>query len=88
MINSYVDLKKSIDGLLGILKTLKVLDEKANEVVVLARAYASDSKHFLEQGNEFDALEAYSISWAYIDSLLHLGMVEVDNLEGFTLGDE
>ena len=82
-----VNLKRSIDDLLEILKTLKVIDEKANEVVVLARAYASDSKHFLEQENEFNALEAYAISWAYIDALLHLKMVEVENLESFTVED-
>ena len=80
-----MDLIKSIDELLDILKTLKVLDSKADEVVGLARAYASDSKHFLQKGNKFDALEAYAISWAYIDSLLHLGMVEVDNLRLFTV---
>ncbi len=80
-----MDLSKSIDELLSILDTLRVFDSKADEVVGLARAYASDSKHFLKKGNKFDALEAYAIAWAYIDSLLHLGLVEVDNLELFTV---
>ena len=80
-----MDLVKSIDELLDVLNTLRVIDSKADEVVGLARAYASDSKHFLQKGNKFDALEAYAIAWAYIDSLLHLKLVEVDNLKPFTV---
>ena len=71
--------------MIDILETLRVIDSKADEVVGLSRAYASDSKHFLKKGNKFDALEAYAIAWAYIDSLLHLGLVEVDNLKPFTV---
>ena len=80
-----MDLEKSIHELLGILKTLKILDESAKEVVGLSNAYASDSLHFLKKDNDHDALEAYAIAWAYIDALFHLKLVEVENLEPFTV---
>lgn len=68
-----------------ILKTLRVLDPKADHIVTLSKSYTSDAMHFLKKGNEHDALEAYAIAWAYLDALLHLGMIEVSDLSQFTL---
>lgn len=80
-----MDLEKSIETLQGVLATLKILDTKVEEVVQLAKAYASDATHFLKKGNHEDALEAYAISWAYIDALLHLGLVGVEDYSPFTV---
>ncbi|MBR9680645.1 MAG: DUF357 domain-containing protein [Candidatus Altiarchaeota archaeon] len=80
-----MDLKKSIQEMQEILKSLKVLDSKADHIVLLSNSYTNDALHFFEKGNKFDALEAYAIGWAYIDTLLHLKMVEVKDLQIFTV---
>ena len=80
-----MDLKKAILEMQGVLKGLKILDQKAEHIVLLSKSYTSDALHFLEKGNKHDALEAYAIGWAYIDTLLHLKLVEVKNLELFTV---
>lgn len=48
-------------------------DERAVELLNLARAYQSDSEHFLDAGKMVEAFEAAVIAWAYIDAGLHLG---------------
>lgn len=80
-----MDLAKAIRDLQEVLKTLEVLDEKAEELLQLAKAYASDAMHFLGEGKRDDALEAYSISWAYLDALLHFGLIEVRDTSLFTV---
>jgi hypothetical protein len=80
-----MDLAKEIDRLVDVAGKVEVLDHGADEVLGLARAYASDSKHFFEQGKREDALEAYSIAWAYLDALLHLGLIDVPDRSMFTV---
>lgn len=80
-----MDLKKSILEMQGILRDLRILDKKADHIVLLSKSYTNDAMHFLKKGNMHDALEAYAIGWAYIDALLHLGLVEVDDLSSFTV---
>lgn len=79
-----MDLEKSIGDLAAVLGKVEILDEKAAEVVELARAYAADAKHFLPANRE-DALEAYAIAWAYLDALLHFGFVNVPDKSLFTV---
>ena len=79
-----MDLEKSIDELAVVLKGIEILDKKAIEVVELAKAYASDAKHFLGENKE-DALEAYAIAWAYLDALLHFGFITVPDKSLFTV---
>ena len=71
-----MDLEKRIEELMEIIKKAKVKDA-GKEVFELAIAYATDSLYFLKNGKRDEALEAYSIAWAYIDALLHLGLVKV-----------
>jgi hypothetical protein len=80
-----MDLAKAIRSLLEVLDALEVIDPKAEELLKLSRAYASDALHFLEKKNRDDALEAYSISWAYLDALLHLGLIDVKDYSIFTV---
>jgi len=80
-----MDLKKAILEMQEILHDLKILDKKADHIVLLSKSYTNDAMHFLKKGNKNDALEAYAIGWAYIDALLHLKMVEVNNWDLFTV---
>ncbi len=80
-----MDLSAEIERLAGVLKSARLLDGSAGEVLELARAYCSDARHFLGKGERDDALEAYAIAWAYVDALLHLGLVEVQDLSLFTV---
>jgi len=79
-----MDLEKSIDEIAVVLSGIEILDKKAIEVIELAKAYASDAKHFLSENKE-DALEAYTIAWAYLDSLLHFGFIDVSDKSLFTV---
>ena len=69
------------------LESIKLLDAKAEHILKLSRAYASDAVHFMEKGQREDAIEAFGIAWAYLDALLHLGMAEVPDkfLDWFTI---
>lgn len=80
-----MDLESAITELKGVLGGSRILHESAREVFGLAEAYASDAQHFLTGGERDDALEAYSIAWAYVDALLHLGMVQVPDRSLFTV---
>ena len=80
-----MDLAKAIMDLQDVLGNLKVLDKKADELLVLARAYASDAAHFMKKGERDNALEAYSISWAYLDALLHMNLIDVKDHSLFTV---
>jgi hypothetical protein len=80
-----MDLAWAINELKEVLGTLEVLDKKAEELLALARAYASDAGHFLDKGKREDALEAYSISWAYLDALLHMDLIDVKDYSLFTV---
>jgi hypothetical protein len=61
-----------------VLKNLKILDKNALELYNLAVSYFLDSKYFLEKNDLIRAFECITISWAYIDALLHLKLVEID----------
>ncbi len=69
------DLERGIADLFEVVKGAEV--SGGRDVFELARAYLSDARHFLEKGRREDALEAYAIAWAYIDALLHLGLIRV-----------
>ena len=79
-----MDLEREILRLKRIIDSASVNDT-GGEVFELAKAYCSDALHFLKKGNEWNALEAYAIAWAYVDALLHLGLVEVEDRAVFTV---
>jgi len=70
--------EKNIRKIEEVLKNLKILDKNALELYNLAISYFSDSKYFLEKNDLIRAFECITISWAYIDALLHLKLVEID----------
>lgn len=51
--------------------------EEAIQVLLLAKSYFSDAKHFLKEGKFVEAFEAAIISWGYVDSGLHFGKFRV-----------
>ena len=70
--------EKNIKKMEEVLKNLKILDKNALELYNLAISYFSDSKYFLEKNDLIRAFECITISWAYIDALLHFKLVEID----------
>jgi len=69
--------RKEIERMNGIVENTEVLDKKGEGILELAKAYYKDSKHFLDKKDFIRAFEAVIISWAYIDSGLHLGVFKV-----------
>jgi len=61
--------------------------EEARQVLLLAKSYFSDAKHFLKEGKFVEAFEAAIISWGYVDSGLHFGKFRVPDefLKNFTV---
>ncbi|AEM37884.1 cytidyltransferase-related domain protein [Pyrolobus fumarii 1A] len=52
--------------------------EPYTRLLALAEAYASDARYYLEKGDVFTALACIAYAEGLIDSLRHLGVVEVD----------
>jgi len=59
-------------------ESAKALDVKGQELLELAKAYLSDSKHFFAKKGYLDSFEAVVIAWAYVDAGLHAGVLSVD----------
>ena len=67
--------KREVERMKCVLENVRLInpeDERAVELLNLARAYQSDSGHFFDAGKMVEAFEAAIISWAYIDAGLHL----------------
>ncbi len=54
---------------------IQILED--SKIFLLAESYFKDSKFFFEKGEYLNAFEAVIISWAYVDSLLHFGKVDL-----------
>lgn len=84
-----MDLKAQLNQLREVLEAAALTGSgpEAKQVFELAQAYGRDARHFLEQGKREDAVEAFGISWAYLDALLHMGLLTVPEqfLDWFTV---
>ncbi len=69
--------KKEIEKMEKVLKSVKIKNPMALEIYNLALSYLIDSKHFFNSGDLIRAFEAVVISWAYIDSCLHFNFLEI-----------
>lgn len=69
--------RKEIERIDKIMKTLKVIDDRADSLVKVLNSYYDDSKSFLKKKEYLQALETAFIVWAYVDAGLHLGVFEV-----------
>jgi len=68
---------REIERMSGVIKKVKLKDKKGAELLSLAGAYYNDSLYFFSKKQFIESFEAAVISWAYIDSGLHLGVFEV-----------
>ena len=67
-----------------VFENLKVLsDDKGT--IDMAKRYLSDARYFLKKNDKLRAVEALAISWAYIDALARLRIVEVSDSDFFTI---
>ncbi len=79
-----MEVKKYIERMKKVFEELSIIGDD-NGIIDLAKRYLSDAEYFLNKGDELRAVEALAISWAYIDALLHLGIVKVTDKEFFTI---
>jgi hypothetical protein len=65
--------------------SVEVVDdsEEAEEFLGLASSYLEDGENFLEQGDEVNALAAFSYGHAWLDAGMRLGFYETDSEELF-----
>ncbi len=78
-----MNVQEYLNRMKKVFENLRILKED-NGTVDMARRYLSDAEYFLKKGDELRAVEALAISWAYIDALIRLGYVEVEDKEFFT----
>ena len=71
-------IRRQIDEMKIVLENVVLNSSKGKKILELAKAYLNDSEYFFKKGDFFRALEAASISWAYIDAGLHLGVFSLD----------
>lgn len=65
-----------MDRVFGYVKVIK--SSKSTEAVMdSARRYYEDAKYFASKGDYISSLEAFAISWAYIDAGLKTGVFSV-----------
>lgn len=69
--------KKELDRIESIIKNLKVIDSKGEDIMKLINSYYEDAKHFYEKGKYLQSFEALVICWAYADAGLHLKVFEI-----------
>ena len=79
-----MDVEKYISRMEKVFENLKVLSDD-NGTIDMAKRYLFDAKYFLEKNDELRAVEALAISWAYIDALVRLKIVEVSDSDFFTI---
>jgi hypothetical protein len=58
------------------LASLKVVDEKAHEVMELVDSYAIDAEHFFSQDKFLEAFELYVYIFGILDALARLKMID------------
>jgi hypothetical protein len=75
MVKEIENMTDKIEPLVG---KIKVKDEKGQEMLTNMKAYISDSKHFLKNGNEVKSFEAIVWAWAILEICEDLGVFEID----------
>ncbi|MFX0094447.1 MAG: DUF357 domain-containing protein [Candidatus Hodarchaeota archaeon] len=64
-----------------------VKDRKAEDLLLMSRAYMIDAENFYKKNQIIIAFEAIMISWTYFDSTLRLGLTTIPKelRNGFTI---
>lgn len=55
------------------------------DLMTMARSYLEDGVHFLDEGEEADALAAFSYGHGWLDAGVRAGLIEADDPELFTV---
>ena len=71
--------KKEIDKVELILKELKLVDPKGNDILNLINSYFEDAKYFYNKKQFVQAFEAAVMCWTYADAGLHLKVFEIND---------
>jgi len=71
--------KKEIDKVEIILKELKLVDSKGNDILNLINSYFEDAKYFYGKKQFVQAFEAAVMCWTYADAGLHLNVFEISD---------
>ena len=71
--------KKEIDKVEIILKELKLVDSKGDDILNLINSYFEDAKYFYGKKQFVQAFEAAVMCWTYADAGLHLNVFEISD---------
>ncbi len=58
------------------LPEISLIDERAKDVVDLARSYMADAEHFYEINDYVSAFELYVYIFGLLDAIARLGMID------------
>jgi hypothetical protein len=73
--NEIVKMIEKIEPLIG---RIEVKDDKGEEMLVNMKAYISDSKHFLGDGNYLKSFEAIVWAWAILEICEELDIFKIE----------
>lgn len=69
--------EKELNRLKEPIKHAKPKTKKAEDLIMMSKAYYSDAGHFFKKEMYVEAFEASIIAWAYLDSGLRLGIISM-----------
>jgi len=73
--NEIVKMIEKIEPLIG---RIEIKDERGEEMLVNMKAYISDSKHFLGDGNYLKSFEAIVWAWAILEICEELNIFKIE----------
>jgi len=66
---------KEIEKTKEVLEGIRIIDEKGEDLISLARSYFEDSKYFYEKGKYLEAFELLSYLWGILDACARLNLI-------------
>lgn len=69
--------EKELNRLREPIKHIKPKNKKAEDLIMIAKAYYSDAEHFFKKAMYIESFEATIIAWAYLDAGLRIGILEI-----------
>ena len=73
------DITKWLSRIEPVLENISPQNEKGDEILENVRAYVSDCKHFLKEGNLVLAFECMVHAWAILETARELGAVDFED---------
>ena len=72
------EIEKMIKKIEPLVDKIKVNDEKGQEMLTNMKAYISDSKHFLKNGNLVKSFESIVWAWAILEICEELKVFKIE----------